>query len=243
MNLRAGTEELLSFSKRLSLCMATGALVLAVAPTYVSAAEAKSGKSNSSNEQAADTADESDTSDRYDTNTSGKSGSQTMNIRVSPLGLLVGYLNADLDIKMGDEWTLGPTLSYWSFKTDSSTTTGGIDLSMFAIGARANWYPSGVFKSGFFVSPIFQYVSATAKARSSVNGENISATASAPIFQGLAGYHWFGKTINFSLGAGFGVSPSSTKVKVTDSTGTSSNEVQASRSVGLALDMMLGYTF
>ena len=173
------------------------------------------------------------------TSSSSKEGS--INARISPLGLLIGYFNADVDIKVGDQWTLGPTFSYWgvAMTTDSVFSTSRLESK--SIGARANWYKNGVFKDSLYFSPIFQYVSATFSGTSRTSGSTISASASVPVASALVGYHWFGQTVNMSLGAGFGFGLGSSKVTATD--GTTTTESNIGRSVGLALDFMIGIVF
>ncbi|MBL7686507.1 MAG: DUF3575 domain-containing protein [Bdellovibrionaceae bacterium] len=174
------------------------------------------------------------------TSSSSKEGS--INARISPLGLLIGYFNADIDFKLGDQWTLGPTFSYWGFDVSSSGFTGdSMRVESKSIGARANWYKNGVFKDSLFFSPIFQYVSASATGTSRSSGSTVSASASVPVMSALVGYHWFGQTLNMSLGAGLGFGLGSSKVKATD--GTTTVESDISRSVGLALDFMIGIVF
>lgn len=164
-----------------------------------------------------------------------------MNIRVSPLGLLIGYFNADFDIKVSPNWTIGPTASYWSFNFDSGYYPNGIRTEMWAIGARANWGQHGAFKNGLFFSPIFQYRSAKASGVSINSGRTITAEAATPVITGLVGYQWFGQTLNMSLGAGLSFGASSDKVTVTD--GTQTVEVTTSKTAGLAIDFMIGYVF
>ncbi len=173
--------------------------------------------------------------------TSGDSKAGTVNARVSPLGLLIGYFNVDVDFKVGDQWTIGPTLSYWSLSMspDSVFTTSRLESK--SIGARANWYNKGVFQDSLYFSPVFQLVSATFSGTSRSSGAAISASASVPVASVLVGYHWFGKSINTSLGAGVGFGLGSSKVTATD--GTTSVESDISRSVGLALDFMVGIVF
>ena len=174
------------------------------------------------------------------TSSSSKEGS--VNARISPLGLLIGYFNADVDIKVGDQWTLGPTFSYWGFDVTSSGFTGdSMRVESKSIGARANWYKNGVFKDSLFFSPILQFVSASASGTSRTSGATVSASATVPVLSGLIGYHWFGQTLNMSLGAGLGFGLGSSKVKATD--GTTTVESDISRSVGLALDFMIGIVF
>ena len=173
---------------------------------------------------------------------SASSANGSINARISPLGLLIGYINADVDFKLGDQWTLGPTFSYWGFDmTSSAFTDDKMRVESKSIGARANWYKNGVFKDSLFFSPIFQYVSASATGTSRSSGNTVSASASVPVLSGLVGYHWFGQTLNMSLGAGLGFGLGSSKVKATD--GTTTVESDISRSVGLALDFMIGIVF
>lgn len=159
----------------------------------------------------------------------------SMNLRFSPVGLLIGYLNVDFDFKLNDNWTLGPTVSYWSVSTSA---TGGftqdIKLTATAFGARANWHKNGVFTDGLYVSPIVQIISASASSGST------TASVSTWGLQGLVGYHWFWDSFNLSLGGGFGMTGAA-KAKV-EEPGRSA-EVNLSRSGGLALDFMLGFTF
>lgn len=172
--------------------------------------------------------------------TPAKEGS--VNARVSPLGLLIGYLNFDFDIKMDEQWTLGPTISYWSLNiTDYNFNSNQIKFEAYSLGARANWYKNGVFKDSVYISPMIQYVSAKASGTSRTSGSDISASASLPVVSALVGYHWFGQTVNLSAGVGLGLGLGSSKVRVSD--GTTTSETEISRGIGLALDLMLGMVF
>lgn len=167
---------------------------------------------------------------------------QSYNVRFSPLGFLIGYLNVDFDFKVSDSWTVGPTISYWSFDFDSSYYRDGkIKTSLTHFGVRGTFAPKGAFKNGVYFSPVFQYRTAKAEGYVSSTGERVTATASLPVVTGLVGYqHWLGENLNFNVGAGLTVAADS-KIEVRDSTGTT--KVETSQSGGLALDMMLGYSF
>lgn len=173
--------------------------------------------------------------------TTGDSKAASINVRVSPLGLLIGYFNVDVDFKIGDQWTIGPTLSYWSFDTgsDSVFRTGRVESK--SIGARANWYQKGVFQDSLYFSPVLQFISATFTGTSRSSGASISSSASLPVASALVGYHWFGKSFNTSLGAGLGFGLGTSKVKATDGTNTVESDI--SRNVGFALDFMVGIVF
>lgn len=167
-----------------------------------------------------------------------------INLRASGLFLLVGGLNLDLDFKINDEWTVGPTLTYWKF--DFNTTAGfvGSKLSTIykAIGVRANWSQNGTYRTGMYLSPILQFAGATVEGVSSSTGRTITGEANAPVLSGLVGYQWFYPTgFNITAGIGLSVGASGTKAEATD--GTTTVKTETSRTGGLALDFMMGYVF
>ena len=91
--------------------------------------------------------------------------SKKWNLRFSPLGLPIGYINVDFDFKIGDNWTLGPTLSYWKIDLNDTSYQGDkISLETSRFGARATWAKNGAFRSGMYFSPMVQFVSAKASA-------------------------------------------------------------------------------
>lgn len=167
---------------------------------------------------------------------------QTFNARVAALGLLIGYLNIDFDIKVSDNWTVGPTITYWTFDFNSSLYQNGrIKTTLTNFGVRGNYAPRGAFKNGIYFSPIFQYRTAKAEGTVSSTGERASASASLPVVTGLVGYqHWLGDNLNFAIGAGLSLAADS-KIEVRDSSG--STRVDLSQTGSLALDAMLGYSF
>ncbi len=165
-----------------------------------------------------------------------------VNLRASYLGLLIAFINFDLEFKISDDWTVGPTVSYWKFDFNSSAYAGGkISAVRKALGVRANWAQNGAYRSGVYLSPMIQLVSAEVTGRSAFSGIPVTATASVPLITGLVGYQWFGPSgWNINVGAGL-VTGGSSKVEVRDGTTTSS--VETSQTGGLALDFMIGYVF
>lgn len=169
-------------------------------------------------------------------------GDPFMNVRVTPLGLLVGYINFDVDFKVSNEWAIGPSVTYWRYNADSIYFTGNrLTSETRIIGLRGTWAKNGTYRSGLYISPLFQLLSARVTGTSTATGRDITASATIPILTGLIGYQWFWGNLNLNVGGGFSVSTSSTKVDVND--GTSTSTVESSRSSGFALDAMLGYAF
>lgn len=167
--------------------------------------------------------------------------SNTMNLRFSPLGLVVGAIGIQLDFKIHSEWTLGPALSYWHVKLDSDPAlfTSQYDVTASTFGARANWFKNGVYTDGLYVGPALEYASVKVKTNDSIS--TVSATGTALMLSGLVGYGWFWESFNMMLGGGLGVALGGADVEVTDSSG-SKTKVKSPAS-GLALEYSLGWTF
>ncbi len=116
-----------------------------------------------------------------------------------------------------------------------------LNLERNSVGARAVWSQNGAYQTGFYFSPIAQFVSAKVYGTSKASGNLISATASGITLTGLGGYQWFWDSFNMSLGAGLLVGAQASKVTIVEA-GTS-RDVSAERSASVALDFMLGWTF
>lgn len=171
------------------------------------------------------------------------SAGNELNVRFAPLSLLVGWLNVDLDVRVNDQWTLGPTIGLWRANIEDNYFVGDkYQLKRNAVGVRANWSQSGSFQTGFYVSPIVQFVRAEVSGVSKSTGNDITASASGITITGIAGYQWFWDTFNLSVGGGLILGAQSSDVSVQD--GPSSYKVASSgRGTGVALDFMLGWTF
>ncbi len=166
-----------------------------------------------------------------------------MNIRFAPLSLLIGWLNVDLDVRVSNQWTLGPTIGLWRTNVEDNYFVGDkYQLKRNAVGVRANWSQSGSFQTGFYVSPIVQFVRAEISGVSKSTGNDITASASGVTITGIAGYQWFWDTFNLSVGGGLILGAQSSDVSVQDGP-TSYKAASSGRGTGAALDFMLGWTF
>lgn len=166
-----------------------------------------------------------------------------MNIRFAPLSLLIGWLNVDLDVAVSDKWTVGPTLGIWRADVPDTYFVGDkYQLKRNAVGVRANWSQGGSFQTGFYVSPIVQFVRAEISGVSKSTGNDITASASGVTVTGIAGYQWFWDSFNLSLGGGLILGAQSSDVSVQDGP-TSYKAASSGRGTGVALDFMLGWMF
>jgi hypothetical protein len=76
---------------------------------------------------------------------------RNFNIRLSPLGLLVGVLTVDGDYGIGQSTTIGPTVSLFNRSYNGATYSGG------ALGVRANFYLGhDRFTNSWIVAPYLE---------------------------------------------------------------------------------------
>jgi hypothetical protein len=203
-----------SFTNRLLTSLFVFAVISA---TYQDAAHAKSGASAASSDA-------------------------NVNLRLSALGLLVGMLNVDVDFKISNEWTVGPSISFWNYDYDTTLYSGDkLRVETAVLGVRGTWSKNGAFRTGLYVSPMLKIVAARASGTSKATGASVSGSARGPILVGVVGYQWWFDNFNVNIGGGLAVGASSAKVEVSD--GTTSSTAETSRTAGLALDGMIGYTF
>lgn len=120
---------------------------------------------------------------------------RTMNVRINPLGILVGSLSGDFDFRINEKFTLGPSISY--MKASNILT----DLSGFGIGLRGNWYLTGdALTDSWYVGPMAGYASLSV----SSPFLGTESTSRGAFYVGtLVGYQWVWKSgINLNLGLG-----------------------------------------
>jgi hypothetical protein len=169
----------------------------------------------------------------------------TMNIRFNPLVLIAGLVMVDFDIKVSDNWTVGPTLLGGGIKfssTDSSGASDTVEVKASGFGARANYYFNGVFTDGWYLSPALQRQSISVDVSDATS--SASAEVTGTVLTAVGGYHWFWDSFNLNLGAGFSSWSGPSKIHVVDSGGNTQDvDASTSRASGLAIDFMIGWTF
>ena len=120
---------------------------------------------------------------------------KSINVRVNPLGLLLGAISADVDFKISDKFTIGPTMSYYS------ASILGTKLSGFGIGARGNYYLTGdAMTDSFILGPQL------GMSLFSVSSGNSKASSTGFYVGAIGGYQWVwqnGFNVNLGLGANY----------------------------------------
>ena len=166
----------------------------------------------------------------------------TVNIRFYPINLLVGLISVDADFRLGDFWTLGPSLGFWNASvSNSSGSFSDFSVKMFRVGARANWHKNGVFTDGLYIGPSIDYSTIDVSSRDS-NGATASAKGSILSATALIGYGWFWDSFNMLLGVGGTVGLGPSKIEVKSSSG-STTSYDSIRGGGLALEFAMGFKF
>jgi len=163
------------------------------------------------------------------------------NFRFSPIGLIVGSVDANLDIKIDPNWTIGPQLGFWHHRFGSDYGfTSDFTVDAFEVGARANWFLNGAYVNSFFIGPALNYAHVKVTTTDS-NHTPVSASISTVVASCLFGYAWFWDSFNIMLGGGgqFGLGKNAVELTNADGSKTSTN----TRVAGLSAEFSLGWTF
>src|SRR4051812_21654310 len=161
----------------------------------------------------------------------------TVNVRVSPLLLLLGGLYGNVDFRVGENWTLGPVFGIIHLKI------GDTELGASELGVRGTYYFTGAFTDGWYIGPQVSAVSAKAKTSDPFGGDTSEAKVSGTVIEVVGGYHWFWDSFNLNLGLGVGSWSGPAQARVTNSDGSTQDvDVNIASGVG-QVDFLLGWTF
>lgn len=119
---------------------------------------------------------------------------RTINLTVNPLGLALGSANMNADFAVTESLTVGPSLSYSSYKSTGVTATS-TTATAYGMGVNVNWFMGNkALTDSWFLNPFFMYAKATS---------NLNTSASGTTFGANIGYWWFWESgINLGLGLG-----------------------------------------
>ncbi len=153
----------------------------------------------------------------------------TFNLTTPPLSLFLGIYSLGLDVKITDQFTLGPVLGYYS------DTSQGVKVKVYELGVRGNWFINKpVFNSSWYLGPSIAYVGTKA------SEDKVNVTLNLWALTVLGGYHWFWDSgFNLGLGAGF------THINWPDYVTVNGKRISFSQfeETTLALEFKLGYSF
>jgi hypothetical protein len=164
---------------------------------------------------------------------SAKSG-PAINIRVAPLGLLVDVISTDVNVAVGEDWSLGPQFSSSHLKVSDYTISGT------SFGLRGNYFFGGAsFAEGWYLGPFASYSNWQVKDESP--GVNKEGSASGVTIGAILGYHWAWENFNIDFGLG-GAGTSFGTVKVKDNNTGQEENVNVGF-IGVTYEFMIGWAF
>jgi hypothetical protein len=162
------------------------------------------------------------------------------NFRLNPVGLISGGIDANLDFKITQNWTVGPQGIYLHAKlSPSGIFNSDYDVTAYGFGARANWFFTGAMKDGYYLGPSLEYLRVNIKTGDSLGPA--SGTASGLMASCLIGYGWFWDNVNIMLGGGYGAVLGTSSITIKDTAGN--QEIITANLSGIALEFSLGWAF
>lgn len=158
-----------------------------------------------------------------------------MMVRTSPLTLLIGAPNVELGFKVTDGLSVGGGFTTWAVDIND------IEMDFLAYHARADYYFSGAYNQGWYISGIFGAASidlattddAGTKYKGDVNGTYVAF---------FGGYHWQWTQFFIDLGIGTSTYSFSDTLDLEDENGNKEEEsIPAISATGLEFN--IGWTF
>lgn len=181
-----------------------------------------------------------------------------LNLRLEPHFLILTEAVLDAQFRVGDHFSLGPTVSYmirgngvfvgWKvsdrlFYSDKTERLG--------LGLRAAWYLSGVDVHSFYVAPFAKVL--WNKVESSYDGSRLFLTSAEPERSGkfretdvgvTFGYQWVLRSLTFNAGAGIARYWFPDSLRLADSNGGNAYDYRLTTDkVGLQIDAGMGFRF
>jgi hypothetical protein len=156
------------------------------------------------------------------------------NVRLSPVGLVIGLLGAELDYRFDEKIVFGPMASVWSLSKNH------VKYAAQTIGVQGSYYWDRALATGFYAGGVLSWASFSA-AGVCPSGSGCSGQASGFTLGAKGGYQWYWGPWNVTTGLVLAYS-SISKVRVKDSAGAT--EVEASSpGTNSGIDLSVGYLF
>jgi|GEM_PF-2995377 len=167
---------------------------------------------------------------------SARAASSQFGIEFSPIGLLVGLIQAEGNYSLSPNVEATAGFVYWNVTLLDVT----IKAKGFSIGGRYNF--SGVQEDGWYAQGAISTSSAEASTKSLATNETLTAAASNTGVLAGGGYAWYWTSFYQRLGLAISLGSSSQDVKVRNSNG-SEESVKVSSSPGAGIVYNIGWKF
>ena len=163
------------------------------------------------------------------------SSAKLYNIRLSPLGLILGSISGTADFKLKSDLSVGPSISLWSL------TVGSTTISSFNFGVEAVYAMNGdIEKKGWIGTAYASY--GTFSMSETYSSTDYEASVGIFSLGGLYGYQWAWGKVNVQTGAGLSFYSAAGTIDLESSGGQKrsiSNPVGSG--IGFGLKLTIGY--
>jgi hypothetical protein len=159
------------------------------------------------------------------------------NVRIHPLHILVDSFGADLEFKGGDNWSVGPSLAFWS-KDKGASFKSRASL----IAARGMYtFDHDRFSDGWYVGPFLGFASIEVEKIGPFAAQG-KGSGNGLVLGSYGGHQWFWNEFSVNVGAGLALS-SAGDVSVDYITSGTSEKVDSETIGGFIWEVGLNYAW
>ncbi len=168
--------------------------------------------------------------------TSASSATQ-FNLRIHPLHILVNAFGADLEFKGGENWSVGPSLGFWSVDKGA-----GFKSRASLIAARGTYtFKHERFSEGWYAGPFLGFASIEVE-KIGAFGAQGKGSGNGLVLGSYGGYLWFWNSFSVNTGAGLALS-SASDVTVDYITSGTTEKVDSETVGGFIWEIGLNYAW
>lgn len=162
--------------------------------------------------------------------TATQAEANSIGIRVSPINLLIGSVDASLDIALSN-FVLTPEVTIWNLELGTS------ESKMQALGVALSYHFSGALVDSWYLGGFGKTVAVE------TTNSNETGKLDTTYVGGRAGYLWVWNTFYMNLGATFGSLADSELAIRNTNTGATRTETVSTAGLGVGLEFKLGFSF
>lgn len=163
------------------------------------------------------------------------SANASLMVRTSPILLVVGGVNGELDYGVTENLSVGAGGLSWS------ATVAEVDFTVTEAHARIDYWTSGIFKQGWYFNAVYSSMSMELNT-SNVFGTKFTGKVSGSALLAGVGYHWQWDSFHTELGVQAGKYDFDSSLELEASDGSKSSEdIPAGTSAGLEFN--IGWVF
>lgn len=148
----------------------------------------------------------------------------------------------DISFKILEKWTIGPKINFFNATASTALFAENHNISGYTLGVRGDYYPKGIWKTGWFVQTGLSMITALVSNRDFSGGSRSASTTGWILTLG-GGYGWFWKTFSVGIGLSIGL-PIKSAVASVNITSATAEQVQiAGGSTSIGPELTVGFQF